>query len=101
MTKLNGSTQQKPRSAKAFIYRPKQHDAVEDKFVEDLRGLMWKRGAFGKATTWKQMAEKTTLAPATVQRFARGDTRRPTFRTIFLLLEASGYRLQLPKARRN
>ncbi len=80
---------------KAFIYRPQQHEGREDQFIEDLRGLMWKRGAFGaKNHTWGKLGELSNLAPTTVQRFAQGDTKRPTAHTLLRLLHATGYELK-------
>ena len=68
------------------FYRFRKFEEPEDIFLEDLRGACW-----GRKILWKHLAETANLATNTVRRFANGETRRPTFHTIYRLSRALGF----------
>lgn len=72
-----------------------ENETAEAKELADLRGLLW-----AEAKTWKEFAEIAGLKPQTVQRFANGETRRPTFPTMRRLRLALGYELHWIKPKR-
>lgn len=69
-------------------YNFRRFDEPEDIFLEDLRGECW-----NARVTWKALAERIGVTRETVRRFAVGDTRRPTFHTIFKLAAGLGMSL--------
>lgn len=70
------------------FYKFRRFEEPEDIFLEDLRGAVW-----SVKKSWKEIAEMAGVVPDTVGRFARGDTKRPTFHTIFRLCHALNMRL--------
>ena len=64
----------------------------EDVWLEDLRGRVW---AYQGRSTWKDMAASANIARTTLINFASGDTKRPTFHTIYKLVDITGSRIMI------
>jgi transcriptional regulator with XRE-family HTH domain len=59
-----------------------------ERTLDDLRGVI-----LATRRTYSELAQVTGLSPGTVQKFCCGETRNPTSRTLFCLLDAAGYRM--------
>lgn len=68
--------------------------AKEDRFIEDLRGLVWSDERVNKRT-WEQLAVDANLSYSTVRNFASGTTKRPHMTTIDKLIGAMGFRFAI------
>lgn len=67
---------------------------TNDVFLEDLRGEVRNSTRGQNASlTWKQLAADASVSVNTVSRFAYGETKRPTFRTVFRIAEVLGMHL--------
>lgn len=86
MAKVVRLTTAQKRTAQSAVTDYKEDE--DAKFLEDLRGFIWK-----EAGTWDGFAAKAGVANRTVARFASGETKRPTVHTIRCMLRALGYRL--------
>jgi transcriptional regulator with XRE-family HTH domain len=65
---------------------------TNDIFVEDLRGHV--RNAH---VTWANLAADANVCVSTVSKFAYGETKRPTFRTVFRIADALGITLRMDR----
>lgn len=50
---------------------------------------------------WRHMSQECGISATAIKRFACGDTLRPQFRTVDLLADYAGFRLQIADLRLN
>lgn len=85
VTKLNSVQKRAANDALADAARWNE----EQKFLEDLRGELWK----SSSPTWAASAAETKLSPATICHFAQRTTLRPRFFTVRRIAAYFGYKL--------
>jgi len=77
-----------------------QPDYTYQDFIEDLRGIVW-NSAKETGLSWDELAREANLSPQTVSRFAYGETKVPTSRTLFQLVTVVNLRMAfVPKTAR-
>lgn len=71
----------------------------EQKFLEDLRGLLWGQ-SWPNGASWATIARDAGVSPATISKFAIGETKRPTVFTVRKIALYFGYRMTFVKDKR-
>ncbi len=66
----------------------------EQKFLADLRGMIWNSGGSVDGT-WKKLAEKANLNARTISKFASGETMSPKLFTVRRLFKAVDFEMKI------
>lgn len=75
-------------------------DYTYQDFIEDLRGIVWD-SVKETGLSWDDLAIEAKLSPQTVSRFAYGETKVPTSRTVFQIASVVNLRMAfVPKTAR-
>lgn len=86
-----------PKKVRERVAFDRERAADFEIFLEDLRGMVW-NSSRAHDLTWTQLAIRANVTLPTVSKFAYGETKRPTFPTVFGIARAIGARLRIAKA---